>query len=28
MVDAFATFRLQVRPAPGGGASLGASATW
>ena len=28
MVDAFATFRLQVRSAPGGGASLGASATW
>ena len=28
MVDAFATFRLQVRPAPGGGTSLGASATW
>lgn len=28
MVDAFATFRLQVRPAEGGGASLGASFSW
>jgi hypothetical protein len=28
MVDAFATFRLQIRPAAGGGASLGASAAW
>jgi hypothetical protein len=29
MVDAFATFRLQIRPDPGGrGASLGASARW
>jgi hypothetical protein len=28
MVDAFATFRLQIRPLPGGGASLGASKTW
>lgn len=28
MVDAFATFRIQVRPAPGGGGSLGASAKW
>ena len=28
MVDAFGTFRLQVRPAEGGGASLGASISW
>jgi hypothetical protein len=28
MVDAFATFRLQIRPADGGGASLGASISW
>jgi len=28
MVDAFATFRLQIRPAEGGGASLGASISW
>jgi len=28
MVDAFATFRLYVRPAEGGGASLGASISW
>jgi len=28
MVDAFGTFRLQVRPAEGGGASLGASLSW
>lgn len=28
MVDAFATFRLQVRPLAGGGASVGASAVW
>jgi hypothetical protein len=28
MVDAFATFRLHVRPAEGGGASLGASISW
>ena len=28
MVDAFGTFRLQVRPAEGGGASLGASFSW
>lgn len=28
MVDAFATFRVQVRPAEGGGASLGASFSW
>jgi hypothetical protein len=28
MVDAFATFRVQVRPAEGGGASLGASISW
>jgi hypothetical protein len=28
MTDAFATFRLQVRPTEGGGASLGASFSW
>jgi hypothetical protein len=28
MVDAFATFRLQVRPLPGGGVSLGGSKSW
>ena len=28
MVDAFGTFRLQVRQAEGGGASLGASISW
>ena len=28
MVDAFGTFRLQVRPAERGGASLGASLSW
>jgi len=28
MVDAFATFRLHVRPSEGGGASLGASISW
>jgi len=28
MVDAFATLRVQVRPAEGGGASLGASISW
>lgn len=28
MVDAFATLRLHIRPAEGGGASLGASISW